>query len=170
MTDRDSLTIEFELSPSSVSNVKRGRPPGRGAIEITTADETERYCLTLFTYSVEQFLEAVPELLWGGRGGISTEDTTYIVLEVTEKNRGHVTLCFSRDAVSNPNRRLLPRDERPLDAVVSLPVLVDEVITAVAKLLERLERINEGVHECEWYRDLTTELDEVRHVAGDRFQ
>ena len=54
--------------------------------------------------------------------------------------------------------------------VVSLPVLVNEVITAIVDLLERIERINEDIHEYEWYRDLNAELDEVRYVADDRFQ
>jgi len=67
-------------------------------------------------------------------------------------------------------QRTHDRGDETLDVVVSLPVLVNEVITAIADLLERIERINEDIHEYEWYRDLNAELDEVRYVADDRFQ
>lgn len=170
MNDGDSFAVEFELSPSGVSDVKGGRPPGRGSVKIRTSNGAEQYCLELFTYSLEQSLEAVSKILRGGCGGISTEDTTYIVFESEKENRGHVTLCFSRDAVTDPNRRLLPRSERPLDTVVPLPVLVDEVLTAVGDLLEQIERINEDSQEYEWYRELNAELNESRSLANDLLQ
>lgn len=167
MNERDSFAVEFELADSAVDDIKKGRPPGGGSVRVTTANGTERCCLTLFTYSVEQFLEAVPEMLRGGHGAVSTEDTTYIVLELEEDDRSHVTLCFDRDAVSDPDRRLLPRSERPLDTVVPVSVLVDEIVTAVGDLLKRIERLNESSREYEWFRDLNAELDDVRNVADN---
>lgn len=170
MNDDVLFTIEFEMSSSGVSHVRSGRAPGRGTVEITTADGTEQFDLALFTYSVDQFLEAVPKMLCGGHGGVSTNDTAYLVFELEDENHGHVTFCFSKDAIADPERRLLPRDERPLDVIVPLSVLVDEVITAVADLLDRIEQVNESVVECEWFQDLNADLDEVRDIANEYLQ
>ncbi|WP_408960152.1 hypothetical protein [Natrinema sp. 74] len=170
MSDGDPFTIEFALSTSGVSDVQSGRPPGGGSVRITTADGKREYDLSLFTYSFEEFLEAVPEMLRGGHGGISTEDTTHLVLEREDDSRGHVTICFSRDAIEDPERRLLPRDDRPLDAVVPLSVIVDEVVTAAEDLIDHIEQLNESAVEREWFRDLNADLEEARSVAEEHLQ
>lgn len=166
----DSVSIEFVVPPPSASDVNAGRPPSRGSVRITTADGTEQYELELFTYSVNQFIEAVPELLEGGHGGISTEDTTYIVLEREDETNGHITVCYSRETVPDPGNRLLPREERSLDAVVPLSVLVDAVLTALRDLLEQIEEINQNVDDSEWYQELQTDFEEVRELAADHLR
>lgn len=170
MNGADSVTIKFVVPPPSVRDVGDGRPPSRGYVRITTADRREEYELELFTHSVSQFIDAVPELLEGGHGGISTEDMTYIVLERDDETHGHITLCYSRDAVSDPESRLLPREERPLDVVVPLSVLVDAVLTALTDFFERIEEINENVNDREWYQELRADFEDTRELAANHLQ
>lgn len=169
MNDTDLVTIEFVLSPLGVSDVKDGRPPGSGNVRITTADGTERYELEQFMYSVNQFIEAVPELLEGGCSGVSSVDTLYIVLERKDDSRGHITVCIGRDALLNPERRL-PRERRSLDAVVPLPVLVNAVLTALTDFFEHMEEINENVDDCEWYQELRADFEDTRELAANHLQ
>lgn len=143
------ITIEFVIPKSGADDVKTGRPPSRGYVHFTTADGTEQYELVLFPYSVSQFIDAVRKLLEGGHGGVSTEDTTYIVLEREDETSGHSTLCYSRDAVSEPENRLLTREERALDVVMPILVLVDAVLTGLTGLFELIEEIYENIDDYE---------------------
>lgn len=170
MNDEVQFSIEFVLASSSIDDVKSGRPPSSGSMHLSTTDGVEEYSLTLFTRSVTKVLDAVSKLLRSGRGDVPTHDEAYLVFELEDEQHGHVTLCYSRDAIEDPQRRVVPCDQRSLDAVVPLPILVDEMITAVADLLDRIERVDENVVECEWYKDLHADLDEVREVADEHLQ
>ncbi|WP_256392925.1 hypothetical protein [Natronoarchaeum rubrum] len=162
--------MEFVLGSSADNDVQSGRPPSGGSVRISTSKGVEEYSLTLFTRSVEQVLDAVLVMLRDGHGGVSTHDEAYLIFELEDEHLGHVTLCYSRDAIEDPQQRVVPRDQRSLDAVVPLPLLVDEVIASVADLLDRIEHVNESVVEREWFRDLNADLDEVREVADEHLQ
>ncbi|AEH36087.1 hypothetical protein [Halopiger xanaduensis] len=170
MTDEAQFSIGFVLTSPSVDDVKSGRPPSSGSVRLSTADGVEEYSLTLFTSSVRKALDAVKKLLRGDRGGVPTHDEAYLVFELEDEQHGHVTLCYSRDAIDDPKRRVVSRDQRSLDAILPLPVLVDEAVTAVADLLDRIAQLNESVDEYGWFQNLNGELRSVRDVADGHLQ
>lgn len=62
---------------------------------------------------------------------------------------------------------LLPREERPLDAVVPLSVLVDAVLTALTDSLERIGEIIQNIEACEWYQELRADFEDTRAFADE---